>query len=139
MISLSQIRTYYQQAADNEQAAKKMLTLIEKIPGEKKGIWLGYLGAAKMLAAKYAFFPHTKIAMFQAAKSDLDNAIAQSPQDVELRFIRLGIQYATPTLLGYKTDMEKDKAFILQSLSLIEDEELLLAIRTLWKRNGWKE
>jgi hypothetical protein len=48
--------------------------------------------------------------------------IAAEPDNVEYRFLRLSIQEHTPKIVGYKSNLEADKAFIIKhfaKLSLV--------------------
>jgi len=46
----------------------------------------------------------------------LEATIAAHPDEVELRYIRLCIQYYIPSILGYKGNIEDDKVFIVEHL-----------------------
>lgn len=49
--------------------------------------------------------------------------LKNTPYVTELRFLRLSIQYAVPSILAYKENIEEDKAFILK---YIEKEEAII-------------
>jgi len=45
-----------------------------------------------------------------------------NPNNVELRFIRLSIQYHIPKYLGYHNEIESDKDFVMNNLYKMSDK-----------------
>lgn len=96
-----------------------------------------YLGASLTVLAKFGFNPFSKIKNFKEGKDLIENAVIKDPRNLEIRYIRLGVQSYVPFFLNYKDDIEKDKAIILDAIKnksfkdkdLMEDSiELLKAI-----------
>lgn len=56
-------------------------------------------------------------------KYAMQQAIKNAYDVTELRFLRLSIQYAVRSILAYKENIEKDKAFILKH---IEQQEAII-------------
>ncbi|MFN0200879.1 MAG: hypothetical protein ACKVTZ_05135 [Bacteroidia bacterium] len=125
-----EIRTLYQQAVTNSEAAEKLWTLVEN--ADNHTILLGYRAAAYFFKAKNASMLKA-YTYFQAGKKDMERAILLAPDSVELRYLRFTLQWGTPSLLGYKTEMKIDKQFILNAYPALEDADLTLAIFTFWK------
>ncbi len=122
--SLNECRMLYNTAAEKESAAKQLLALSETWK-DKEALAEGYFGAANMILAKYAFFPFTKLSLFETGKNALEHAIKAAPNVTELRFLRLSIQQSAPHILAYYTNIAEDKAFILRH---IENEDKILQL-----------
>lgn len=82
-----------------------------------------YYGAFHMFMAKHTSNPIKKMSYFRNGKNILEKTIKANPDDVELRFIRLCIQYYTPKYLGYHHEIEVDKEFVMNNLHKLEDKE----------------
>jgi hypothetical protein len=74
-----------------------------------------YIGALMMKKAGLVAGPKEKITLFKKGHGLLEAAIAQASQNVEYRFLRLAIQENAPSIIGYKSDLTKDKEMILLS------------------------
>ncbi len=58
-----------------------------------------------------------KMSNFNKGKDLLEQAIRARPSELELHFLRLTIQYNLPGFLGYKSDIDGDKKFVLDHFS----------------------
>lgn len=76
----------------------------------------GYLAAAGMIHAGLGWNPIEAWQKFNEWQPQLEDAIAQLPQDPDLRLLRLGVQSNAPTLLGYHENIEEDLAQIRDAL-----------------------
>jgi len=73
----------------------------------------GYAGA---LIIRKAGLPKAKerLKTFKEGKAKLEAGIAADPDNAELHFLRLSIQEKAPKIVGYKKDMEADKAYVIK-------------------------
>jgi hypothetical protein len=117
------IRKQYVVAANDKQAAKKLLTVLEKKSNANHTL-LGYQGAVMMVMAKYHFNPVSKLNSFQSGKLLLEKSILHAPENIELRYLRLTIQYHAPIFLDYNKSIQQDKAFIMNMISGVKDVDL---------------
>lgn len=76
-----------------------------------------YVATAVMQKAKYTFFPHCKFQYFNRGKKQLESYIDKYPNCIEGRYVRLLTQSEVPGILGYKTNMQSDKSFILSHIN----------------------
>lgn len=83
----------------------------------------GYEAAFQMFMAKHIKNPIRKMSYFNRGKKLLESQIDLDSNNVELRFIRLCIQYHIPKYLGYKSNIEDDKKFLLDNLFSLRDED----------------
>lgn len=108
------IRAMYAKSVESKQTAKNLLSLLEK--QEQTPFMIGYAGATKMIMAKHAFNPITKLHYFNAGKKMLNKAIAKDNSNVELIFLRYATQVSAPSILGYDSHIDTDKKQILKGL-----------------------
>lgn len=120
-LSVTYMRIAYDQAIRNETAAREFL---EKLAPEQGDVALGYKGAVTMVMAKHVFSPYKKLSWFNSGKALLEKAISNSPQQVELRYLRLTIQCNTPSFLSYNGNIRSDISFMINALADINDKDL---------------
>lgn len=129
---INECRVLYSIAAEKESAAMHLLNITADWK-EKEPLAEAYWGVAKMVLAKFAFFPLKKLSLFQAGKQALQHAILHQPNVTELRFLRLSIQKSVPSILAYQENIEEDKAFILKHIEN-EAEAIQIAFKTFCQR-----
>ena len=115
------IRSNYSQATDNKILCKEM---IEELKNYKEPTELAYLGAFQTMWAKHTLNPFEKLKTFRTGKKNIEESVALSPSNAEIRFIRLSIQLNAPGFLGYNDDVESDRKFIINNRSSIKSETL---------------
>jgi hypothetical protein len=123
-IDLATIRIAYKEAAHDK---TKVATLNDKLASVNKEdhvALVAYKGAAITLKAKYEKSLREKRRLFIEGVSYIEFAIKKSPNAVEPRFIRLGIQENTPKLLKYKSNIKEDKLFLLKQYKTIKPKIL---------------
>lgn len=123
MPSLELLRNNYALAASDKKLCRDMIVQLEAIPAGNS-IHLGYLGAYQAVMAQHYFNPLDKLATFNKGKKNIENAIKQSPNEPELRFVRLSIQKNCPRFLGYHRNIAEDELFLRQSLREITPPQL---------------
>lgn len=67
-----------------------------------------YSGALYLFKSKNTILPNQKYKYFKKGKTLIDRACSMSPNDIEIRYIRLIFQYQLPKFLGYYHEKEKD-------------------------------
>jgi hypothetical protein len=68
----------------------------------------GYRGAFITLRAKHAFWPHHKLRHVREGLAVLDEAVAASPDDAVVRYLRLVSGYYLPALFGRRDAVRAD-------------------------------
>ena len=122
------IRDLYYKASLSKEYCEKFKATIESIQAPDECI-KGYIAVSYMIEAKHVYNPSTKLSYFNKGKLQLDNSIKKEPQNIELRFLRLGMQLNAPSFLGYNNQIETDKEFILLKYSLQKDLDLKKRIK----------
>lgn len=70
----------------------------------------GYRGAIEMSFGKHESSLIKKGRYFSSGREILEETIAKDPTNIELIFLRYTIQYNVPSILGYKGNLEEDRA-----------------------------
>jgi len=122
-VEIASVRSMFQKAASDETACKKLIHMLAPY-SEKQPLLLGYKGSGTMMMAKHVFSPFSKLSYFKEGKQMLESAIKTDNKNFELRFLRFTAQTNVPSFLGYDSDIQKDKEFILTHFLQIKDSGL---------------
>ncbi|MCL7987193.1 hypothetical protein M8998_04470 [Sphingobacterium sp. lm-10] len=120
-VDLNGVRKNFNQGVKNKELCERYHDQLQE--GARTPIEKGYKAAFHMFMAKHTSNPIKKMSYFKNAKNMLEDVIEANPQEVELRFIRLCIQYYSPKYLGYHSDVEKDKTFVMNNLHKMSDKQ----------------
>ncbi|MBX9850354.1 MAG: hypothetical protein K2X86_01190 [Cytophagaceae bacterium] len=132
--SLSEVRTLYEKAATEEASCVKLIELLASC-GEKEYLLCGYKAGATMMMANYVTNPFSKLSYFNTGKDMLEKAITSDDKNVELRFLRFGVQSNAPSFLGYIDHLETDKKFLLETVQTLTDLDLKKNIISFLKKS----
>ncbi|MBU2938193.1 hypothetical protein KO494_01450 [Lacinutrix sp. C3R15] len=123
-LDLNTIRNAYKAAAQDKTKTEAFYNSLEKVTKNSKVELVAYKGAAIALLAKQAITLKEKKEGFIQGVTLVEYAITKAPNNIEVRFIRLGIQENTPKILKYKGNIEEDKLFILKQYKNISSSRL---------------
>lgn len=134
--NISEVRQRFQQSATDRQACEQLIALLD---GFDAGVpvFLGYKGCATMMMADHVFNPISKWNYFKKGKIMLERAIQADAGNAELRFLRFCTQTNIPSFLGYKSNIQEDKAMLLQVRNNIADADLKSTIYTYLKNSRY--
>jgi len=121
---LNSVRGLYSDAAVQEDSAKKMFRMLQRITETDDAVLLAYKGAVTMVQAKYTFNPITKFLCFKRGKNLVEKAISRDSADIEIRYLRFTLQSNLPGFLGYSSQLKTDKDFLVSRCPLITDAVL---------------
>ncbi|GGD80932.1 hypothetical protein [Planktosalinus lacus] len=110
---LETIRTSYFSGPKTEESAIAFADIMENIDSSS-AILKAYQGASFALQAKYGKGIKEKKEFFGQAVSNLEAAVKEESENAEIRLIRLSVQENSPGIVKYKTNMEEDKALVLE-------------------------
>lgn len=96
--------------------------MVEELKKDDSDLALGYLGVVYFLKSKQAFMPTTKFKHFSKGCTYLDRAIEQSPENCELRYLRLIFQHEIPKFLGYDNEVEEDFSSFIKAIDSVEPQ-----------------
>lgn len=118
---LQTLRTNYPSAVQSQQICKAALTTIDSL-ATPSSIESAYIGAYYAVWASHTSAPIDKLRSFKKGKSFLERAVKQDPENAEIRFLRLTIQYNAPGILQYKNAIEEDLQTVLESYNGLSSE-----------------
>lgn len=118
-LDMKDIRIEFKYGVKDEDVCLENLKLLRKYANSS--VEKGYLAAYQIFMAKHTFNPLKKMSHFNKGKDDLEQLIANEPDDVELRYIRLCIQFYSPKILGYQSNIEEDKLYVMNNLYKLKD------------------
>lgn len=120
---LSVVRELYKKAAEQEVAGKRLLEVTQGFDIQQP-VLFGYKGAGHMMMAKHVINPFSKMSHFNKGKKIFTAAINRDPGNAELRFLRFSVQAEAPGFLGYKENIEEDKALLMREVHHIQNPGL---------------
>ena len=111
-LDLGVVRIAYKEAAQDKTKVAAFSELFSHITKQDNTTLVAYKGASITLVAKHAKRIKDKKSGFTEGVAYVEYALKKEPNNIEIRFIRLGIQENTPKILRYKSNIEEDKQFI---------------------------
>ncbi|WP_282031697.1 hypothetical protein [Winogradskyella eximia] len=123
-LDVSTVRNAYKEAAQDSSKIEAFSKLLTNVSKNDDVALVAYKGAAIALLARNEKRIKDKKDLFVEGISYVEYAIEKAPNNIEVRFIRLGIQENTPKILKYKGDIEEDKQFILKQFKNINSSNL---------------
>lgn len=122
-VTLDEIRDNYAAAVAQKQVCKNMIAALQAT--EQHAVYLAYLGAYQAIWANHTWNPFEKLSTFKKGKKNIEKAAADNPDELEIHFVRLSIQYNIPKMLHYSSDIETDKNYILANYKSVTSRKLL--------------
>lgn len=135
-ISMSTVRKLYKATVKKEiklTALEEQLNHVEK--SNPNTTLVAYKGAVLALKSKGLKGAKQKRNLFIEAVGYIEHAIAKEPENIECRFIRLGIQESIPKFLKYNKHIQEDKTFILNHFNEVRSANLKEHIRDFIKQS----
>lgn len=101
---------YFLSVSDNKwlSTAVQSLSWLERHDAIGDDLRSAYLGAFEVVRAKHALWPPSKLEFLKRAEPLLDSAAARSPDDVEVRYLRLMSCYYLPFFFGRSWSVKSD-------------------------------
>jgi len=111
---LEALRNSYAKANSSNANTEAFINLAEKQSGSD-AVTTGYKAAAKIMEAKIT--KKDRKALVKSGATSLESIIKSNPNNIELRVIRLSVQENIPKIVGYRSSMKDDKAFLINNYS----------------------
>lgn len=127
---LSQIRADYSNARGDAEKISKLHQELASVSKEDKKELVAYKGAVLTVMAKHTKSKKEKKEFFKEGAGLLEYAVAQAPNNIEIRTIRLSIQENAPKFLKYHGSIDEDKEFILKNYKTIAGAEIREFVRS---------
>ena len=112
---LVELRKEYIEALHDCEEAERVYDIFLAVENPT-GKMLAYRGALEAIMTKTTWNLFKKINYLNKSEASFHKAIEKAPNDVEIRFMRMAVQYEIPEYLGYSEDMEEDRKFIVKNI-----------------------
>jgi hypothetical protein len=101
-----------------ESADAEMQGMDSMYRGDPEGasLLMAYRGAVRVVRAKHGFNPNRKMENLKSGLPLLDSAVASSPEQAEVRYLRLVSGYYLPFFIGRKPQVKEDFAALARLL-----------------------
>ena len=90
---------------------------------------LAYQGALEAIMTKTTWNIFKKMSFLNKSEESFKKAVELAPNDIEIRFMRLAVQFEIPEYLGYSKDMESDKEFVVKNIKSFNSQNIPLSLR----------
>jgi len=116
------LRQMYYAAYKNKAAAEQFCRVTENRKSVLP-VQAGYKAMARIMWCNHVDNPYYKLKHFYGGKCELEKAIKQSPDNVELRYLRFAVQTNTPGILNYKDKIAEDRTALVNYLQAKNNKE----------------
>ena len=127
---LNHIRNQYQHAAADKDICQALIEELKNV-NEIDGVELAYLGALETIWANHVSNPFSKLRTFNIGKEKIETAVKRTPDDPEIRYLRLSVQENAPGFLGYNNEIETDRKYLKNNLDNVESRSLRTRIEEI--------
>lgn len=117
------LRNRFEEACVNESKAGVLFDALASIQTNNQLIH-GYCGAVESVMARFSSNPLTKLKYCKNGLSRLNKAITEAPEMLELRYLRMMIEYHLPSFLNMSGHLQTDKKAALTLLHESQDHDL---------------
>lgn len=114
---LAYIKKSMVKAVDSHELTTNLYNELSSLNSNDPLIW-AYVATLEGLKAKHSWNPYSKLKYVNRADKQISKAVAASPEDLEIRFMRFSLQYYTPSFLGYSDDLVEDRKMIVRLFEL---------------------
>lgn len=117
--TLKDVREAFRVAEKTKDDAAAFNKLMSNKLDIDENLKIAYYGASETMLAKHGTSISESVGLFKSGKGYIEIAVKNSPSNVEIRLVRLMIQHNAPSILGYHSDIDEDKAFIIDHFNSI--------------------
>jgi hypothetical protein len=111
--TITEIRKLYTSASNSESNAKEFAAKLTEVDKEDNKTLVAYKGASLTIVSKLEKKVSDKSKKFKEGSSLIEYAVANEPNAIEIRMIRLSVQENVPKIVNYKGNKKEDKEFLL--------------------------
>lgn len=109
-LDLEYVRLQYEKAAADKNVCKTMMELLSK--HTECHVHLAYLGAYQAIWANHTPGVLSKLNSFNRGRRNIEKAVSEKANSIEIRMIRLSVQKNCPSFLGYNNDIIQDQQYL---------------------------
>ena len=111
--SIIEIRKLYGSVLSSESNAKEFASKLNEVSKEDNKTLVAYKGASLAIISKLEKKVSDKSKKFKEGSSLIEYAVANEPNSIEIRMIRLSVQENVPKIVNYRGNKKEDKKFLL--------------------------
>jgi hypothetical protein len=111
--SITEIRKLYAAATSSEASAKDFMSKLADVAKEDNKTLVSYKGASLAIISKLEKKISDKSKKFKEGASLIEYAVANDPNNIEIRLVRLSVQENVPKIVNYRGNKKEDKQFLL--------------------------
>ena len=121
--SLDEVRKVFHSAVMEEGKSRDFHNFFK---GEDKlePIFLAYKATSEAMLARVVWNPFTKLSQVMKYADMMEEAVAEDMMNIEIRFLRLAIEYNLPKFLGMSKHLEEDRDWIVDNLSSVSTMDI---------------
>lgn len=113
--SIVELRKQYMIGLHDLDSTPKVYQIFKSVK-EPSGKVLGYTGALQAIMTKTTWNLFKKMSFLRQSEVSFNSAVGKAPKDIEIRFMRMAVQFEIPEYLGFSEDMETDRKFIIENI-----------------------
>ena len=111
--SITEIRKLYVSVTNSEMNAHEFVEKLTAVSKDDNKTLVAYKGASLALVSKLEKKISDKSKKFKEGASLIEFAVANEPNNIEIRLVRLSVQENVPKIVNYRGNKKEDKNFLL--------------------------
>ena len=121
--NLAEIRSAFHLVVLNPDDSKDFHQLVNNVKNPSYTIE-AYQAVSEALLAQVVWNPISKLKQVVKYNKMMERIVDEDPTNIEIRFLRLAIEYNLPSFLGMSTHLEEDAAQIVSNLSNVSEMQV---------------
>ncbi len=117
--SLVEVRESFHQAVLDPDQSREFHDFLKKTKPSTPTI-KAYKAASEAMLARVVWNPFTKLSQVMKYSDLMEAAILEDMENIEVRFLRLSIEYNLPKFLGMSKHLDEDRDVIVKNLTSVE-------------------
>ncbi|WP_436517836.1 hypothetical protein [Ekhidna sp. To15] len=114
--SINEIRTEFHAVVLNPDDSRNFHNFLKDIENPTSTV-KAYQAVSEALLAQVVWNPFNKLKQVVKYDKQIEAAVKEDPQNIEIRFLRLAIECNLPSFLGMSTHMDEDVDMIVSDMS----------------------
>ena len=114
--TIEEVRKSFHKAVLDEGESRKFYEYMKSTEDMTPTV-AAYRAVSEAMLARVLWNPFSKISQIGKYQREMERAITADPDNIEIRFLRLAIEYNLPSFLGMSEHVEEDVNMILSNLS----------------------
>ncbi|TRX31245.1 hypothetical protein FNW52_18695 [Flavobacterium sp. ZT3R18] len=111
--SITEVRKLYPTVTSSETNAKEFVEKLAAFSKEDNKTLVAYKGASLAIVSKLEKKISNRSKKFKEGASLIEYAVANEPNNIEIRLVRLSVQENVPKIVNYRGNKKEDATFLL--------------------------